>query len=1210
MNKFKKILVLMLVLAVSLTVFAVVAFASDEEETLEKKRASIGSYLTYETYEEGELAEANPDGAGHFEIAVAENGNKYIKHHVSKGTGNTSYAGNGYQANNKYSISEYPYLTLDFDIAKIEGDYAGAGFNPYYYGNGDVYDDYGNLYKTLKQVTGGNTSVYLSTFKKYLPTEFNTWAHVTILFKYHIMDDTEYIGGYIYVNGELVHFDHTLHTLNTEYPAANYYFGTFRINNHGGTNTTNFSGYDNWQINVFNRAYTEEEIIAEVYPDGYELPYGVTIAKIGNAVYDRIPKAVDAFKNGDVITLIADINTPINVDKPVTFDLNKYDEDGNPTGEFYNLSTTSTTLVSDFNEETGLLVFKQVQNASVQVYWDDCPGVAAGGECTCPDVYLNENGEHTMSEFTPSAMLNSIPSYTGEIPTFPIVDGVSKQFVGWSYTQGGEVEDLRVITADDVNEGWIALYPVYEVLQYSFELIDASGNSTYFLEDEYDAVFASASKNSTIKLHSDVATKNAISFNQTLTLDLNGYSFGNLLTKTTPYEAIYDPETGKYTKGAALGEQVTTGDGGYVFYITKSSFTFNITSSRPGAVMYNVNVTADQLIHDGKVVGSEVTGLTGSGLFSLYPSSATFNIYGENITFYTGTLFYAEHGGCSSSLSVNIDGGTYNIVASFNNKGALNLGEGLFALRRGGNHTVKNATFNCNGLLIWKNAWAKETTMTFDNCNIYNASVYNTSAVDKMYINNSRVHLLWSGGNKTPIIIGENNKITFEYDNPDRTYELAEGIEANAITETFTYDVFPHVANKNSAVGVLFDPITLEPLLENDAVKTEGTFIYQTFNPMYGPTNVTFKDLNGNVISQFVANKNRPVTAPVVALGDGWRAVSNVIWRDADGNVSDLMLGDADEYVFTAELPEEAAIEYDSHLSVAMMSMSYYSSFAYNLYVPKVDGVEVTAICGAAPDRVVSIGENEYYLYTVSVEAVNSFDDFIASVEYVIDGQTFASSITMSAYVYAMASVSNASHTAADKEVTGALVRYIEECYKYAAAGASVARDVQEKLDAFYAQYTPADYVTEYPAEELHTVNVDAVGGLIESICFNISDGARVGISVTLTDEAVELGYRVSLGDSVLISASEDGKTFSAYNAPLHSVLMNPTYTISVTDAEGNVVSRDLDGDETAETLAQTSYSMATYLKAMQETGADVELVKAFYAFGKAVIAVREGHNN
>ena len=73
---------------------------------------------------------------------------------------------------------------------------------------------------------------------------------------------------------------------------------------------------------------------------------------------------------------------------------------------------------------------------------------------------------------------------------------------------------------------------------------------------------------------------------------------------------------------------------------------------------------------------------------------------------------------------------------------------------------------------------------------------------------------------------------------------------------------------------------------------------------------------------------------------------------------------------------------------------------------------------------------------------------------------------------------------------------------------------------------------------------------------------------------------------------------------------MNPTYTISVTDAEGNVVSRDLDGDETAETLAQTSYSMATYLKAMQETGADVELVKAFYAFGKAVIAVREGHNN
>ena len=114
MNKFKKLLVLVLLLTVSVTVFTVVAFASEDEVPV--KHQALLALLDYETKNEGELAEANPDGAGHFEIAVAENGNKYIKHHVSAGTGNTSYAGNGYQANKSYSISEYPYLTFDFDI--------------------------------------------------------------------------------------------------------------------------------------------------------------------------------------------------------------------------------------------------------------------------------------------------------------------------------------------------------------------------------------------------------------------------------------------------------------------------------------------------------------------------------------------------------------------------------------------------------------------------------------------------------------------------------------------------------------------------------------------------------------------------------------------------------------------------------------------------------------------------------------------------------------------------------------------------------------------------------------------------------------------------------------------------------------------------------------------------------------------------------------
>jgi len=1200
MNKFKKLLMLILVLVVTVTVFTVVAFAADE--TVQKQQALLKFY-DFQSGEEGSLAwEANDAGAGTFEVAIAENGNRYIKHHVSKGSGNTSYLSGPYQANKQYSIVDYPYLAIDFDISKVAGDYAGANINPYYYGNGTVYDYFGNPVKTLSQVTGGNASIKMSAFKKYLPTELNTWAHVTAIFKYHIVDDTEYIGGYVYVDGELAWFDHTLHTLNTEYRASNYYFGTFRINNEGSTNTTNFSGYDNWQMNFYNSGYTQEEVVSAVYNADYELPYGVTIAKIGDVVYDRIPAAIEAAKPGEAITLLSDIPGVISVEKTVTFDTNIYNEDGTPSGDYYDITTTSTSLVSDLKD--GFLTFKQVQNASVEIFWDDCPGMLANGVCECDPELLDENGEHIMAAYTPSAMLNSVPSYSGEIPSFPIVEGLSKNFIGWSYTPGGEVEDLRPVTEEDVNRGWIALYPVYEIIQYGFELISATGDSSYFLENEYDAVFASAGTGATIKLLTDITTRNAISFAKTLTLDLNGYSFNNLVTTISKYDATYDSETGEYVKGAQIGETKVTGDGGYLFSITKSSFTFTITSSRPGAVMSNLRVSADQWVCDGEIVKSEVTALSGAGMFNLYPSSAKFIILGENITFYTGTLFYAEHGGCSAALSVNIDGGTFYTVPSYNTKDKRwQLGEGIFALRRGGNHTVKNATFYCNSQLIWKNGWAKETTMTFDNCDIYDTSVYNTSAVDNMYITNSRVHLSISNGNKAHVNIGENNLLAFDYTAKD-SFVLDTGIEATEVSQEYEYMKFASEGSIIAAKEIVFDPVTLRPVgVSSDAVQT-GTYITYTVNPMFGPTNVIFKDFDGNVISEFVATKNKPVEAPIVPLGDGWRAVTNPVWVDSEGNASDLMLGDADEYVFTAQLPEEGSIKYAAYATDVKMGMSYYSHFAYNLYVPKVDGVAITSIAGVAPERTVLIDNNVYYLYTVFVETAKTLDDLTIDVEYVIDDVTYTAKITVNAYIYAMASVNDETHTAEDKEAAGALIRYIEEAYKFANAGSSLSDDVQAKFDAFYAEYTPADYV--YPEAELVEVDVPAIDGLVESIYFKVWSGARVGLAVTLTDEALGLGYKVSFGEGVEVL--NDGKLFYTETFPLHALLASPLYNFAVVDSEGNIVMRDLDENGTAETEALTEYSMATYITAIKAAGENADLVEAFYAFGKAVLAVRNNN--
>ena len=1190
MNKFKKLLVIMLVLAVSLTVFAVVAFASDEEP-LEKHQALL-ELKDYETYNEGDLAEANPAGAGHFEIAVAENGNKYIKHHVSAGTGNTSYASIGYQSNKKYSISEYPYCTFDFDIAKIEGDYAGGSFNPIYYSNGPVYDDFGNLSKTLNNGDGGSTSLALSSFQKYLPQEYNTWAHVTVMFKYHIQNDAEYVGGYVYVNGELVYQNATLHTLSTQYFASNYYFGTFRINNSGGTNTKNFTGYDNWQINFFNKAYTDEEVAKYIYNENYELPYGVTIARIGHVPYDSIPKAIEAYKPGDVITLISDVDKVISVEKPVVFDTNKYNENGTPTGEFYSIPTTSTTLLS--SSENGILSFKQVQNASVEVYWDDCPGKALGKACTCPSEYLNENGEHRMYQFVPSAMLNSVPIYTGEIPTFPIVDGVSKQFVGWSYTQGGEVEDIKAISAEDLPNGYVALYPVYETLQYSLEVISPEGVSSYYLEKEYDAAFSSAPANSTIKLHTNVnCDAQIILAKKNLTVDLNGFALCHNQYTVTDYEATYDSSTGKYVKGAKMADPVTIGTAGYVFYSTASNFTFTVTSSRPGAVLSSMSVSADRWMCDGVSVNVDNVVVTkGSGLYSLYPSNATYNIVSEKgyITIYAGCLFYGEHGGNGATLSTTCDGTNIYFVAKH--------GEGGNAIRNGGNHYFKNCTIVGCGDYLHKNAGGekrnKDSNFFYENCDISNGSFYSSASTDTFTFTNCRLNVSFVGVYE--LCIGDN---TYSVSDPSafKTYIEDTSLEKLSVSEPFTY-------NKVTGAQINLDPVTLRPLATPSVNATEGTYNYYYFNPMYGPTKVIFKDLEGNVISEVVASKNKVVSsAPAISLGDGWRKVTNPIWRDAEGNISDLMLGDADEYVFTAELPAESEREYDSHLTVAKMNMSYYSSFAYNIYVPKVDGIDIVSIGGAAPQATVLIGGEEYYICTVYVNTLNALDDCAVTVEYVIDGQSFASELTVSAYIYAMASVEDSAHTALDKEATGALVRYIEECYKFNVAGAALSDELQAKFDAFYAKYTPADYVTEYPQEELHAVNVSAIDGLIESMYFRVR-GSSIDFVVSLTEEAMNLNYKISFATSEYEVINE-GKLFCTEQTPLYVSLMSSSYTINVVDAEGNVVMRDLDKDGTAETAATTQYSMATYISCMEADGYTVDIVKALYALGKATLAVR-----
>lgn len=1195
MRKFTKVFILLLSVVLLVTAFCVVAMASDTDDiaTLEKKHARI-RYYDYETGTKGSLSwNANPSGAGTFEIAVAEDGSKYIQHHVSAGTGNAGYLTGPDRANKTYSISEYPYLSIDFDICKTkeEGDYAGAGVTAFYFGNGNVYDDFGNLSGTLNYETGGNTTIDIGKIKKYLPAEAMTWAHVTMIFKYHIQNDTQYIGIYAYVDGKLVYLSDTFHTMNTKRLASNYYFGTFRINNSGNTNTTNFSGYDNLQFNFFNGAYTMDEVVSFVYNDSYELPYGITIATVGNRVYDTIPKAIEEAKPGEVIKLLADVPGVINIDKTVTIDTNKYDEEGNPTGDFYEITTSSTTLVSETKD--GIITFKQVQNASVQVYWDDCPGKAAGKECKCDPMYLDENGNHIMEAFTATAMLNSLPTYPGEIPTFPVIDGKAQNFMGWSYTQGGEVEAIKTIGPDDVADGWIALYPVYESICYSFEILSSDGKSNgFYIEEDYALAIDSVPNGGTLKFHADIEASDYIELSsRTLAIDLNGYSF-----KSAPYVKTYrgDNSSGEWV---AVGDPISTegNDVGIGFQIVgKGELTFK--SSRPGASIYNVKPTVTVIVDDAGNVVNESVSLKTNIKFIDYRAANphTINILGD-VSIYT---YYRL---VSNDWDLNVNGGFLNIDGA----SIYCLGDAtLFLYNEGSIHVYKNTKFyfikgslltnyTNNGTLLARDI---KTTVTLENCDIYTTNNKGGApsfsySVDKdsLTIYNSRIFTVSYNSSRTHI--GDGAYLVSD------TGNVLDPCVRDASTATFTYTPVNDILYEWDEVNskLVYVPQTSE------VTKTASYYVY---NPNFGPTTVTFKDLEGNVISTVAAKKNNPVEAPsFVDLGDGYRNLLNPIWRDQNGDALGATLGDADEYVFTAELPDEADRQYGANLTVAMMNMSYYSKFAYNLYVPKTDGVNVISVDGESSLNTVLIDGAEYYVFTKSVDVLDALNAWSATVIYEIDGESFISELSLSAYVYAMASVSSDKHTAADKAAAGALISLVEQAIKYEIG--FISDDVQALLDSFYAEYTPAAWVTEYPAEELCDINVDAVGGLIESIGFRVFAGSRVCFAVTLTDDAVALGYKVIVDTFEMVSL--DGKTFCTDSLPVYATLMNPVYKIEVVDAEDNVVVRDIEEEQVS---ASTKYSMATYLKAMTDAGENVDVVKAFYAFGKSVIDVRNSIYN
>lgn len=1188
MKNFIKILILVLSLMLIVSAFTVISLATDEELP-----SPVVKYENdFESYERGKYLGDNSKKVGFFGVDWQDGSdNKYLLHYgcPNTGTNASSFLSGTYSYGTsvaKTNIADYPYAVFEFDIMKPTAEYSIFSIGTY-------------IKNEAGAIKPADTSVKSTALTSLLPEEAFEWAKVTVIFKYHseTVDGVTkgYLSSYAYVNGVQAYkyekaktFTYDENGLYNEVAENGFYLTDLRLDTSTTTNTdsTNKTVFDNVKLTVYPASYTMDKILGETYYEGYTFPYTKTSAIVNDIGYESVEAALAAAKEGDTVYLREDasviIDKAINVETKAVY--------------LENLTEVEKTFAFDYKSYTGYVPtvngttysFAMSEQPLAEVYWDYCDG-----NCDC---YFKDAVSHVLTNKT-LVPVGQIPQAIRNTPVFEIKDGLEITFKGWSYTKGAtKPDELVAITENDAANG-LKLYPVYEIVQYTFEVISSNNESTYYVDGNLDAVIQAAPAGATIKLHADVTINKIITFGssiymKSLTIDLNGFALTRMQTLITQYAAISDGNGG-FTKGDALGGEVTTGTTDYLFYMKGyNGHEFTIKSSRPGAILSNLKVTAEEWVNqeNGKVVNTVTKSIaSGGGLVSLYPALSTFNIYGENIEFFIGTLFYGEHGSNNASTKVNIDGGTYYI----------NAGGTIFPLYHGGTHTIKNATFFCSGgygnnPYITRGSGDKSTHITFDNCNILGGSgVIIRGASETHEFNNCRIAFAAIDKTVGNVLYGDNTIFSKNFDQ----ITVANGCKKESVSYTETY--------------VLKMPAFIGSLDEMSFTESDYTVTYvsEIANAEKDFAKVTWTDPDGEILatvenafkSNYVA-----VSAPTVKIpsGDGFRAYTNPVWLNDDGTASNLVLGSVtgNALTFKASMPENP--EYVGYITDALFSLAYYGHFGYNIYVPDVEGVTYTQI-GDYKDP--------NYIYEAKVDGVaykyanagwigpaNAIKEQTKYVKFYIDGVEYAATFKINAMVYAEILCSDPNSAAIEKEAIINMMDYIEEAYKASAENKVLDQTTQAKFDNFFENYNSGvrpTRITNYPESSVHTINAD-FAKLVKSISFGIYSGnSRYATIVTLTKEAVAAGYSVKVSNMTTAAKSElnaDGTaTYYTNNVSLSGSIMSAKFTVSVLDSDGKTV------------VASTDYSLATYITGVKAQGGDTALAEALYNFGSSVIKVR-----
>lgn len=890
--------------------------------------------------------------------------------------------------------------------------------------------------------------------------------------------------------------------------------------------------------------------------DAENMPFG-TIAKASSTAadgstvyYEDLKEAIEATPVNGTLTLLANGDAPIAVNKQITIIKNNY------TAEF--IGGEGLKL-----EETDEAYTFVATNVYVTVSLQPCKCGKCVPSITNIKVYEGSNIWDAIAAKLGGEFACSYEDEIGNIynfDTFTVMDPLGKVFPG-------NVFDKEVVVTAAMANSPVMLTPTYKCDDYVFMAVyDASGkmiSKFTVLKDggtSFSFRVAKAGANNTLKLHADYnnyykATNNTTS-NANTTLDLNGYDI------------------------ISINEYRSDGKKNFI----QASKPLTLTSSVVGGDIFIVNRRSSGAWTDG------------SPFLYAYSADAVINIVGKDaegnnsLTFYGATLFQSYR----EAASLNVDGGTYYRTVSAN--------DGLFQFNGLTKGSIKNATIYGKdyifGFVGNKNIDVVQGKLSIDNCTLLGPVVaaYSCNLIDVNVTNTyieGTINAVKQSSNWT------STKLKPQGD--EWTFGVGCYFADTAkITGTVTYDGKMVDINETKEYKLKLNDFSSGKFEECiKIIDTDRTVNYVKY--IGKAVNVNWMR-NGETFATTVEAAGFAAQSPDLGTVEGTEGMVNYVAKvmipaDADGTI-DVKVEEA-ETVYT---PGKVDVQF---------SMSMVSNLKFNYFLPMVEGIEykslVHSVGGydgefkASDIKTDASGKNfaffETYPGTQRIDQSAPIE-----ITYTFKGQEITyKTVDFSALNY-VESILNKDYAKSLKSTVAYLVEYANAVAINKGKTPSAAVNTLMNTDAFKAAVAnpataPADASNKATIEKM----ADA-GYTFEIVPMTYADGATIAVKLTGTygvkmykaDESGKPNYECK---EWCVTTDDEGNTY-IYMNQLRNYALDDELVIEVyegyTADENNVVT------EFKGLLNTFKWSLAGYMNDQALEGNQATLVKALYNYAVA----------